>query len=46
MKRVQNGGKDNLMRDEWRNLPDALTCLDGTVIRDRKQWEGKRRPEI
>ncbi len=34
------------MRDGWKNLPDALTCLDGTVITDRNQWERKRRPEI
>ena len=27
-------------------VPDALTCSDGTRVKTRKQWEHKRRPEL
>jgi len=27
-------------------LPDPLTCLDGTPVRDAASWRAKRRPEI
>ena len=27
-------------------VPDALTCSDGTRVKTRKQWENKRRPEL
>lgn len=27
-------------------LPDALTCSDGTVVRNKKTWVEKRRPEL
>lgn len=28
------------------SLPDPLTCLDGTPVRDAQTWWSKRRPEI
>ena len=27
-------------------LPDLLTCLDGTKVADAETWTGKRRPEV
>ena len=27
-------------------VPDVLTCADGTRVKTRKQWEHKRRPEL
>ncbi len=27
-------------------LPDPLVCWDGTVVKDRKTWQEKRRPEL
>ncbi|MAN36294.1 MAG: acetylxylan esterase, partial [Opitutae bacterium] len=27
-------------------LPDLLTCLDGTKVSDAETWTGKRRPEV
>ena len=32
--------------DCGRNLPDLLTCLDGTPVTSEKVWFEKRRPEI
>lgn len=34
------------MREGWKNLPDLLQCSDGTEIKDRREWEEKRRPEL
>ena len=28
------------------DLPDVLTCQDGTAVTTKKQWEKKRRPEL
>ena len=34
------------MPENKRNVPQVLTCLDGTDVKDSRTWFEKRRPEI
>lgn len=34
------------MRDEWKKLPDVFLCLDGVMVKTKKDWEEMRRPEL